>query len=765
MGSGVKNGWLGCVLLPLVAACGGGGDGSAQLTYSPNAPPPPTGATGAVYPAFTFAAPTGGVGPFTWSETGALPEGMSLSPSGQLSGTPQSAGTFPITVTVTDSSSPHQVVTESISLDINDSPLVINTTQPPVGTQFTAYAGFSFTAHGGSAPFAWSVTGGALPAGLTLRSNGELAGTPTGPAGSGSTFTVTVRDSSPSPKSNSAPFAIAINKAAFTITSQSPPSGTDYTVYDGRRVSSCDPVSGYCRCFQGYCFANGFQLTAGYGVPPYSWQWAATTQFGLPPGLNLLSSGLIVGSPTAAGTYGVVVTVTDSSGFAVEATANYTIIITPPSPPQVPPTVSALAIGVNLPFSFTFSATGGQTPLTWSETGALPSGLSLGPVSGVLSGTPVLLGSFPFTVNVQDSAGQNGTPQSLTILVTPHGFGVTGSMSTQRVFHTATLLQDGTVLIVGGYDNFGATYYGGAMTISELYGPGSGAFSPSGALGTARFSHTATLLSTGQVLVTGGQVYPGSPELASAELYDPTKHTFTAVGNMASPRVWHTATLLGNGQVLVAGGANTTGLTLPQATAELFDPSTGSFSSTGSMSTARANHTATLLSTGKVLVTGGGDGSAELYDPATGIWSPTGSMNAARSEHAATLLGNGSVLITGGWGPVAILASAEVYDPKSGSFTTTAGTMTTPRTRHTAALLSDGTVLVAGGLDGGDSPSYAAEIFTPGTGQFAVTGGLQSARSEHTSTVLGGGHVLVTGGSDASLGATPDALSEAEVYQ
>jgi Galactose oxidase, central domain/Dockerin type I domain/Kelch motif len=196
--------------------------------------------------------------------------------------------------------------------------------------------------------------------------------------------------------------------------------------------------------------------------------------------------------------------------------------------------------------------------------------------------------------------------------------------------------------------------------VLSLNTPASGSWTATGSLHTARNKHTATLLQNGMVLVAGGIGSLGV-HLTSAELYDPASGTWTATGSMGTARCEHTATLLPSGKVLVAGGYNGPAL----SSAELYDPASGTWTATGSMRDERGEHTATVLPNGKVLVVGGFDlssawRSGELYDPVTGTWTATGSMGTARDEHTATLLPNGKVLVAGGSNGVP-LSSAELY--------------------------------------------------------------------------------------------------------
>ncbi len=329
----------------------------------------------------------------------------------------------------------------------------------------------------------------------------------------------------------------------------------------------------------------------------------------------------------------------------------------------------------------------------------------------------------------------------------------TSALSTAPYGHTATLLPSGKVLVTGGQDT------SGAFASTEVYDPATGAWSSTGDLTTAREEHTATLLLSGKVLVTGGWGSSGS--LASAEVYDPATGVWSPTGSLATARYGHTATLLPSGMVLVTGGR---GSSAPLTSAEVYDPATGVWSPTGSLATARVGHTATLLPSGKVLVTGGSDltgaslASAEVYDPDMGVWSPTSSLATARYGHTATLLPSGKVLVTGGSDLTgASLASAEVYDPVTWTWSPTAP-LTTARRNHTATLLPSGMVLVTGGW-GSSGFLASAEMYDPDMGAWSPTGDLTTARVGHTATLLPSGKVLVTRGSDSS-----GFLASAEVY-
>lgn len=219
--------------------------------------------------------------------------------------------------------------------------------------------------------------------------------------------------------------------------------------------------------------------------------------------------------------------------------------------------------------------------------------------------------------------------------------------------------------------------------------------------------------------------------------------------NMTAPRSGHTATLLPNGQVLIAGGMERNGVFFNGA--ELYDPMTGRFTAADkNMGTQRVGHSATLLPNGKVLIAGGwgNEGvlaSAELYDPKTGVFTATGNMSVARGDFTATLLSNGRVLVAGGESG-GVLSGAETYDPATGQFART-GNMSAGRTMHAAVLLPDGRVLIAGGGEY-QHPLATAELYNPTSGTFSITGNMTVPRYKHAALLLTDGDVLVVGGSD-----------------
>jgi hypothetical protein len=473
-------------------------------------------------------------------------------------------------------------------------------------------------------------------------------------------------------------------------------------------------------------------LTASGGSGPRTWTVAPLST--LPPGLLLSAAGVLSGTPTTAGTFSFSVRVTDSTQIAQGA-----LVLT---------VSSAAPVFGSLSYSSQPSGTtAGQTLTAFSVTAR---DTASNPMSGV---------------NVTVAIGQQACPTcalSGTTTQTTDGSGSAtfSDLVTNRGGYGYTLLASATV---------------GSVTLSAESAPFyQTGFRETAPMGTPRVGASMTLLPDGRVLVVGGVNASNTP-LSNAEIYDPTAGSWTTTGSLTlGPRSIHTATLLNNGKVLIAGGSSQP---LPAsnalATAEIFDPTTSTFSSTSSLNVARMVHTATLLDNDKVLVAGGGSTgagpyeiTAELFDPATGTFSWTGNMTTARANHTATHSGCGSsgwsesVLLAGGNSPSPYLASAETYDPAAGTFTATTGPMSTPRINHAAAL--NGFVLVAGGNSGGGT-LQTAERFWCGMGSSAwlAPETMSAPREQHTASLLGSGSFLLAGGYDASSGSV---LSSAEIY-
>jgi WD40 repeat protein len=286
-------------------------------------------------------------------------------------------------------------------------------------------------------------------------------------------------------------------------------------------------------------------------------------------------------------------------------------------------------------------------------------------------------------------------------------FTLTADMNEARSGHTATMLPDGQVLIVGGWTE------GGRSSTAELYDPASGSFRMAASMSAPRASMTATLLKEGTVLIAGGDSARDTPQLV-AEIYDPAANTFTQTGSLNQGRSAHAAATLKDGRVLLSGGHSD--YSTVQASAEVYDPTTGEFTQTGSLNIVRRKHAAVSLQDGRVLVVGGSSqddwhnqyDSAEIFDPGTGTFAPTADLNAERFKlvDAAVLLNDGSVLVAGGSRQV------ELFDAQTATFIVV-GQLDDPYYFSAVTLLQDGRALISGGYDPDIQPSDRAWIYTP----------------------------------------------------
>jgi hypothetical protein len=432
-----------------------------------------------------------------------------------------------------------------------------------------------------------------------------------------------------------------------------------------------------------------------------------------------------------------------------------TFTILNPQIEAISPTSGAIGTQITITGTGFGSATGtvsvngtNATVQSWNDTQVLAtvaSGTTTGGLRVIISG--VSSNAITFTVT---SAG----PQ----------------LNTSRYGHSATMLDNGTVLVAGGINcaSAGACTY---LNSAEIYNPNSGHFTNTGSILAAR-SAPAILLGNGKVLIAGGYSCDSSGNCASlntAEIYDPVAGTFSNAGTMTVDRYAHTMTLLNNGKVLIAGGESCASSTSCSAlqTAEIYDPVSGASSPTGSLVSARFNAAAVALTSGQVLIAGGFDGTnfpanAELFDPVAGTFAATGALNTPRASATAIVLDNGSVVIAGGSTCSSTncpTATAELY--ASGAFSTISN-LTVSRVDQTITLLTNGQSLVAGGYTACSSSCVSdstTELFDPQAGSFTAGQGLSAARSQHTATLLNDGTVLLVGGINNG-----QSLSSTDVY-
>lgn len=429
-----------------------------------------------------------------------------------------------------------------------------------------------------------------------------------------------------------------------------------------------------------------------------------------------------------------------------------------------------------------FNGTPATTTLSWSDTSVsvpVPTGATSGnvvvTVNGVASnGTNFTVLPTPNITGLSPAANATGA----LVVVSGTNFGTSQGASTVTfngvAANTFTAWSQSSI---SAQVPSGATTGNVIVTVSGVASNGAeftvlpADFVGTGAMASARYGHTATRLTNGGVLITGGRNPAGI--LAGAEMYSASNQTFTSAATMSTTRWLHTATLLNDGTVLIAGGSSQTSETALN-TAEIYDPVAGTYTTLYStLNTARVGHTATLLSNGQVLIVGGFDpangiiSDAELYDPTAQIFIDLGSTNNPRFHHTATMLQNGQVLIAGGEtdsAPTGAYNTAEIFDPTTWVFTPLSANMTSVREGHAAVLLNSGQVLIAGGEIPGAGSAQTAEVYNPSTNTFtAVSAGMTTARTLHSATLLNGGKVLITGGVTDSSG-TSRVLSNAEIF-
>jgi hypothetical protein len=421
-------------------------------------------------------------------------------------------------------------------------------------------------------------------------------------------------------------------------------------------------------------------------------------------------------------------------------------------------TTPTITVGQTANFTVTaLDQRGNPISMGYTFTSSMPAIASANPLDGNDEGAVTGL-AFGTT---QVTAMATGiTSNAITITVTP-GFLPSGSLDSARGNASATLLNNGKVLIAGGLAN------NAALITAELYDPAARTFAATGSLNVARELHSAVLLNDGKVLIAGG--FDGTDYLSSAEIYDPASGQFTLTNSLVTARRFAATAVLPSGSVLIAGGAAAGGVL---SSAEIYDPVASTFMPTGSLNTPRRLTTATALDDGTVLIAGGYSGAAtldtaEIYTPATGAFVQLANkMTAARNYHTATLLDNGRVLIAGGESPddsdtATALASAEIYDPVAQTFSATAS-MNTSRLGAAATLMPNATVIIVGGdmTSGGTrAPLNSVEIYDPAGPGFTYTGSMESARAGQTSTLLTDGTCFVAGGFNAS-----GAVATSETY-
>ncbi len=728
--------------------------------------------TGTVDASFsqTFTA-SGNIGALSWSETGALPSGITLSASGVLSGTPTEPGSFPITVKATDTNGCFG--TSSYTLTINCQTITVTKPVVTTGTVDTPFSQtFTQSGVGTHTPATFTLNTGSLPSGLTLSTAGVLSGTPGQPGsfpitvkvtdvngcfGVSTTYTlviacqtITVTNPATTTGTVGSAFSQTFTQsgvgthtpATFTTASTLPTgfslstagvlSGTTnqhgtfpivVTVTDVNGctgtgstynlVINCQTITvtnpGVNTGTVGTVFSQNFTQGGSIGGSTFS---TAST---LPTGLSLSAAGLLSGTPLQSGSFPIVVTVTDGNGCTGTG-ATYTLVI---ACNVINVTNPATTTGtVDAAFSQTFTQTGGNGTITWSKTGAIPAGMTFHTATGVLDGPPSVPGSFPFTVTATDSNGCQGTGSTYTLViacqtitVNPPGV-ATGTVDTP---FSQNFTQSGV-----------GTHTPATFTLN------------SGSLPSGLSLSTAGVLS-GTPSVPGS--FPITVKVTDANGCTGISATYTLVINCQTITVTNptTSTVVFNGGFTPAGNFTFTQTGVGTHTPAVFTLNSGTLPNGVTLSSAGvlsgpATQTGTFPITVKVTDANGCTGIGATYNLAI-----TPSIG---GDSYSNLVDNTQAVVTGGATAspgtpfVTLTGSVLANDLPAGGVSVTAGTFPTSA-GGSVTILSDGTFIYTPKANPGAAATTTDSFTYTGTSNTGATATPTSATGTVTLTLAG----------------------------
>jgi hypothetical protein len=437
----------------------------------------------------------------------------------------------------------------------------------------------------------------------------------------------------------------------------------------------------------------------------------------------------------------------------------------------------ALAVGVDLISSMSVLITDGNGHASYSL--ALPNSPSISGFELHWQTASLLFGATLIGELSNDVVTLTGSPD--TGVLAPNAMQFARALSASLV-DADNNNSAGDVLVTGG--GAGTLTAATGLASTERWDFRRMAVTAGPNMTTARALHSAVRLNDGRVLLIGGANQVGTV-LSSCEIYDPATNSFTATGSMGTPRILHGASMLADGRVMVAGGTSTltpdvtAAITGTLSSAEIYNPSSGTWSNTASIGGRRLAPALTLLSTGRVMASGGvavtvffglpiganSTTAVQLWNPATNGWSNGGSMSQGRAGHQynQVTLNDGRVLMTGGVNVPSLLTAtsaapisgAEAYNPATNSWQTV--NMPVARALHSATVLDDGRVAVCGGAQGTLIVPLSignVDVFNPGTNTWASAPALLGARASHAANLMPDGTLVLFGGQGVTTSLT-----------